>query len=57
MAIPVRLPIYREKYEERNFNSYLLYNSFRRNGSGWCGFTYIDDLHAAPKAKDCNDWK
>lgn len=43
--------------DERNFNSYLLYNSFRRNDSGWCNFTYIDDLYAAPKAKDCNDWK
>lgn len=43
--------------DERNFKSYLLYNAFRRNDSGWCSFTYIDDLYDAPKAKDCNEWK
>lgn len=43
--------------DERNFNPYLFYNSLRRNDSGWCNFSFIDDLFSAPRAKDCNDWK
>ena len=43
--------------DERNFNCYLIHNSFRRNDSGWCNFIFIDDLDTAPKAKECTDWK